>query len=204
MSITILGGGSQLNKLSKISEHLNRNSRTVYVELTGNDVTGDGSVGNPFTTVASALLELTGTTRVLTIELGAGDHTAAPINVLGGKVTLKGLGRLKIDPAGGHLISGSNGATVSVAVDVVDMSSAAYPWAFIMEASSTLLIGYGKAVTIDLVNADAFMANGYGQNAYSGSMSTITSTALIPKFAAGINSEPLAVKEYAMTYTNLT
>lgn len=74
MGQTLLGGGSPLNKFKEIETHLSRNSRTVYVELDGDDAKGDGSQSRPFSSVKQALLLLTGTTKQLNINLSAGKH----------------------------------------------------------------------------------------------------------------------------------
>lgn len=48
-------------------------ARTIYVETTGDDVTGDGSVGSPFATILRALQDIgTYVNASMTIEIGAG------------------------------------------------------------------------------------------------------------------------------------
>lgn len=55
---------------------------TLYVELTGDDVAGDGTLANPYRTITRALASLSGITLVanVTIQVGAGDF-AEPIEV---------------------------------------------------------------------------------------------------------------------------
>lgn len=53
---------------------------TIYVETTGNDVTGDGSSGTPFATIFKAL-QLIGTlnSATITVQLGAGSFEMPPL-----------------------------------------------------------------------------------------------------------------------------
>ncbi|KPL08396.1 hypothetical protein AMJ86_00790 [bacterium SM23_57] len=78
----LIGGLADINFVEWIiSAGREEVSRTIYVATTGNDTTGDGSVGNPFLTIFRALQDLQPTIYgcTITISLGTGtfDFTTA-------------------------------------------------------------------------------------------------------------------------------
>lgn len=99
--INLLGMGSPVNKFELINVELQRNSKTVYVELTGSDVTGDGSEAKPYKTIKHALKDATGTVRYLGIVLGAGQHNHDKLfklhNIAAG---ISGVGELHLSGSG--------------------------------------------------------------------------------------------------------
>ena len=111
MNTTMLGGGSPLNKFKEIDVHLSRASATVHVELDGSDSNGDGSVARPFSTFERALSAHVGTTDILTIELGDGDHElpSKSLVVSRGKVDVTGTGRLVAHEGSHAHVSVDNG-----------------------------------------------------------------------------------------------
>jgi len=67
------------------------------------------------------------------------------------------------------------------------------------------VLGRNAPINVELNKAQAFIRNSYGQNSYYGASSVVTSAVAVPKLhPSSINSEALAVKDYAMTYTNIT
>jgi hypothetical protein len=94
-------------------------SRTIYVATTGNDTTGDGSVGLPFLTINKALTtikKILNTGITITIQLGAGtfDIAESEFAIIG---TLTGSGGLTIQ---GTLALANSGFTLGAA-DATDL-----------------------------------------------------------------------------------
>lgn len=200
MSNTILGGGSRLNKLNKLAEHLERSWRTVYVDLAGNDVSGDGTLSKPFATVARALQEGVGTTRTLTVSLNAGDHATSTIKLEDNAVIFAGAGRLSMTASEGLLFHLSS-ARLIVDVDVIDVSTASYSAALYLTSGSKVQL---RDNVVSLTRAQGLFINHSGQNSYYGGSNTVTSTGSIPKIVGSANSEPVALCEAGVTYTNIT
>lgn len=196
---TILGGGSQLNKLSKISEHLNRNSRTVFVELTGDDVAGDGTEGKPFATVARAQQELTGTTAHLIVFIGAGVHNVSHVYLVNGILEINGAGTLNMTGNGsGNLLRVEYGylliSCAALASDVAVTSVAAI--------GPTAVCLLNTALSC---NNAAQIAAAYYDGAVLIARNSITNTAVaaIPLMVAYNDTTPL-VQKYGLTLTNVT
>ena len=130
MGQTLLGGGSPLNKFKAIDAHLSRNSRTVYVERSGDDIKGDGTAGRPFASVERAFKEATGTTDLLAITLGDGEHhwDSERMHVFNVVVSIGGTGRLVVSGSlfgkairveYGYLFINCAGVTSTAVVDEV-------------------------------------------------------------------------------------
>lgn len=98
MGNTVLGGGSPLNKFKEIQKHLSRNKRTVYVGVNGDDVLGDGSIESPYSTFDRAMADAVGTTLMLTISLGDGEHSTGEsrLRIDGVVVGVIGSGSLRL------------------------------------------------------------------------------------------------------------
>ena len=198
---TLLGGGSPLNKFKETEKHLNRSLRTVFVDLQGDDVRGDGTIERPFSTVERALKEGVGTARTLKVMLNDGDHESSLISVTDSVVVFDGTGRLKMTAAQ-ELLFYLNGAKLYIDVDVIDVSPVSYAAAVYMTSGCNLLV---RGCTLALTQAKNFITNHSGQNNFYAGRCTITSTSSIPKVKGGsANSEPVAINGVAATYTNLS
>ena len=83
-------------------------SRTIYVTATGNDTTGDGSIGLPFLTIGKALSSINvhiNLSVIVTINLGAGSYNFTPndrerVSAMMGHGTLEFLGNLTLVDSG--------------------------------------------------------------------------------------------------------
>ena len=201
MGHTLLGGGSPLNKFKEIEAHLSRNSRTVYVELDGDDVKGDGSIGKPFKTIGKAISLAVGTTKFLTVSLGDGVHSCGAVVVLFAYIKFEGTGSIEISQESGVLFSAQASGAIFIGVDVVDVSASRYTAAFNMSGDGLILVRSGAVVEISKAINMAY--SGHGHNSLYVAVASIVSTVAIPKIGVSVNSEPLSLTEISATYTNI-
>lgn len=196
----IFMAGSDANKFETVALHLSRKERTVHVELTGSDENGDGSRDKPFATFARALSEATGTTRILTITLGDGEHDTNSITVSGHMLIVNGTGSLRINATTYYLAAMLRYGYIYFDVNVIDVSQEAYTVAFSVYEHAQ--IQTRKDVT--LTNAGALILSSQGQNSCYFINGNISSVNAISKIATTTNTEPLSVKETSVTYNNIT
>jgi hypothetical protein len=199
--MSILGAGSPLNKFELIDIELSRNSKTVYVDLTGNDLTGDGSLTKPFKTIERALQEATGVIAMLDISLADGEHTMSFLTFTGVDFSFTGTGSINFI-AGGTYNFIVERARVEFNVPVTDTASTNdYPIAFAVTENGVLVFRND----VDLTRCTgSLLFSGHGQNAYYASHAGVTSVNAISKVAATTNSEPVSIQDVVSTYTNIT
>lgn len=197
----IFKAGSDANKLETVAIHLGRNAKEVFVELSGNDESGDGSQLKPFKTVGRAILELTGTTRKLMVVLGDGTHPCGTIDVEYAYLHITGTGKLQMKATSTSLYRSRYNATVYIGVDIDDVSENNYNNFVAFSCCSSI---YFYQSTINLTKAVSFLYQGGGQNAYIAHTCEINSVNPIPKLNPDYNSEDLAIAENNSTYTNIT
>ena len=205
MPNTILGGGSRLNKLKKIEEALSRTSRTVYVELTGNDISGDGSESKPFASVERALSEQTGTTIILDVVLGNGVHDIKNFfEVSHGQVKIMGTGSLRLGTGVvvpcSSLISVSTSGVFWINVPVVEQAGAAITQLFALSGNGRVMI-WSSTLTLNNVTG-SLVGCSWGQNTFYIMGCSVTSVNAITKIG-GITAD-LSVYEQTTSYTNIT
>ena len=199
MPNTILGGGSRLNKLKKIEQALSRNERTVYVELTGNDISGDGSVGKPFGTVARAIDEMTGTTRTLEVNLGVGIHDLTKLHISNGILNITGVGTLNIIGLGVvNLLNVDNGY---LAIACAELTSNT-------QANSVFGLGLNGTIYLSTAlscnNISSLVFDHWGAGLLVMDTCTATKTGSTIPLLAGAGSVDTFVIKRALTLTNIT
>jgi len=205
MSLTILGGGSPLNKLAKIETHLSRNSRTVYVELDGDDVKGDGSQERPFKTIERAMLEKVGTTLSLTIVIGDGVHDINYFfQISFGAVKITGLGSVRfgvkeMEPRS-SLVSVSTSGVFWLDVAATESANATVTKMFAVSGNGRVML-WGESLTLNNVTASV-ISSSWGQNTFYVQGCHITSANPISKIMGVISD--LATYEASASYTNIT
>lgn len=201
MGHTLLGGGSPLNKFKEIDKHLSRNSRTVHVDLLGDDERGDGSLGKPFATIKRALQDAVGTTRRLTIDLSAGVHSlsgkTAFSNVF---VAIVGDGVIEFNSLGNSPFY-CNSSELSILCGITDISTENYSTFCNLDLNSSLLIEGGSLVLSRCTSA--LISNGYGCNSALLLQSNISSANAIQTSKENGNTQSLSVFNVSMTLTNV-
>lgn len=202
MNTTMLGGGSPLNKFKAIDKHLSRNSRTVHVERSGDNIKGNGSSAKPYATLERALKDAAGTTSILKIDLGAGAHVLnGQTSINSVNVHIVGDGAIELDSKGEYAFLLTN-AMLTTEVNINDVSSRSYKALAVLDAGSIFAV---RARKITLVNCFFQMfINGIGHNGFLVANSTITSSRAIKKVAVSVNSAPVSEYVVNATLTNLT
>jgi len=206
---TILGGGSQLNKLSKISEHLSSRELTVYVDnATGND-SNNGEILNPVKTITAAL-ELQGSHGALVIVLiGAADYVFPAIPVI------RNRGFIEITGGSATVVFDESSIGLSpyyfeihntmilVKVDV-RIESVTQLQAFASLHHGSEIFFWGN--TVSLLNVDYIVRANYGINTLSLGNAVITGdvalTQNVVKKVAGMSD--FVFSKTGLTLTNIT
>lgn len=200
MGHTLLGGGSPLNKFKEINAHLSRNSRTVYVELDGDDVNGDGSIEKPFLSIAQALTQLTGTTRGLTVSIGQGVHNYPHLKLFNATINITGLGTLNmVGAASGEVFRVEYGHLVLTCAHVV--STSPVNALFGMGPSAVVYI----STDLSCENAAEIASDYYGGSVFIAESGTITNNggAAIPLMRVKHGTSPEVIQRN-LTLTNVT
>lgn len=137
---------------------------TLYVATTGSDTTGDGSSGNPWATVAKALVYLgdkwIGSTTTVTILLADGTYTVAPTITVdhpcGSRIVISGTNTYSKTMSSVQSSSGSTGAW-SVVCNLNSVADIAVNDYVLVSAASggdypTTIIGCHKVTNVDTGN----------------------------------------------------
>jgi hypothetical protein len=202
---SILGMGSPLNKFEAIDIELNRNSKTVYVDLGGNDVTGDGSQDKPFKTVARAINEETGTISYLAVWLNDGSHVVKNIALTRKNILITGTGALSLTTDNGNYLWLAERSSVVIDVDVNDEDQLTDVHSFAnLEGDSSILFRDGKATMTKVVGRLVYYSYGYCSFScfrYSFESSKVISK--IIKSSYRVDSQ-IALYELSTAYTNIT
>ena len=196
MGNTIFGGGSALNKLKVIEQHLTRNSRTVYVDVDGND-DNDGSKLSPFATIARAMDEHAGTTAELTIYLENGVHDVFDFKLDIGRLIFDGNGSLRLNSSGNYLLF-LNGGDLFIYCDLVVPTHSYYGF-LLFQGASTILIK-GASATVASSN---FVVSAWGVSAVFFIDCNFSSLNPIVKFNDAQHSGEISFRELNTTYTNI-
>jgi hypothetical protein len=121
-----------------------------YVDTTGNDTTGDGSLGNPWATVRNAISYLNGfrLNAIVTINVAAGHYTESS---------------LYIDPPNGYYTRIRGAAILTKSMTSLQSSSGSSgTWTHIINLNNITGISVGDFVAINVISGGTNNATMYG------------------------------------------
>lgn len=194
----ILRIGSSTNRFESLETFLNTTEHTAHVQLTGDDINGDGTIDAPYKTVERAVQDAQGVVNTLIINISAGVHDVDLLTVSQKKVIINGGGSLRLKGDGAKLALITERGALHIYVDVTDNGIGND--VFLISDYSADFRMYSRKLSLKDVTGSLFRS-GVGANALRLSGVTATSQNAISKYA---NSNVFDENVSSTTFTNIS